>query len=246
MNSNKMIIKFLNRISIEEKKRYLNNDNLIYLLAEEFKVELTFDDIVKSNMKILFAGFQGVLLKIAATFEENDISYIMFKGISLACALYDEPYRRSIGDIDIFVEPNIYNRALELLIRMNYKIKYESGIENPHHIVLTNDKVTIELHKHIINPEMRIDEKYLLSHVRKSKISGGEITTFDTTATLLHLLYHLYMDTCLNSENLYSILINKKIPQTNRFLYRAYEISLFSEKYFNEIKWEDIEKDLKC
>lgn len=245
MNSNKMIIKFLNQISIEEKKRYLNNDNLIYLLAEEFKDEFIFDDIVRSNMKILFAGFQGVLLKIAAAFEENNISYIMFKGISLACALYDEPYRRSIGDIDIFVEPNIYNRALELLIRMNYKIKYESGIENPHHIVLTNDKVTIELHKNLYHPMIRIDETFLRTNSESSTINNYAIITFSKTAGILHLIYHLYMDSCLTYNSLYTLFSKKKFQEVNRFLYRAYEISLFSEKYFKEIKWKDIEKDLK-
>lgn len=246
MNSNNMIINFLNQISIEEKKRYLNNDNLIYLLAEEYKDEFIFDDIARSNMKILFAGFQGVLLKIVTAFEENNISYVMFKGISLACALYDEPYRRSIGDIDIFVEPNIYNRALELLIRMNYKIKYESGIENPHHIVLTNDKVTIELHKNLYHPMIRIDETFLRTNIESCAINNYAIITFNKTASILHLIYHLYMDSCLTYNSLYTLFSKKKFQEVNRFLYRAYEISLFSEKYFKEIKWEDIEKDLKC
>lgn len=244
MNSNKMIIKFLNQISIEEKKRYLNNDNLIYLLAEEYKDEFIFDDIARSNMKILFAGFQGILLKIAAAFEENNISYVMFKGISLACALYDEPYRRSIGDIDIFAEPNIYNRALELLIRMNYKIKYETGIENPHHIVLTNDKVTIELHKNLYHPMIKIDETFLRTNSESCAINNYAIITFSKTASILHLIYHLYMDSCLTYNSLYTLFSKKEFQEVNRFLYRAYEISLYSEKYYNEINWKDIENDI--
>ena len=53
------------------------------------------------------------------------------------------------------------------------------------------------------------------------------------------------MDTYLTSVNLYSIFTSRKLPKAHRFLYRVYEISLFSEKYFNEIKWEDIERDIK-
>ena len=53
------------------------------------------------------------------------------------------------------------------------------------------------------------------------------------------------MDTYLTSVNLYSIFTSRKLPKAHRFLYRVYEISLFSEKYFNEIKWEDIERDVK-
>lgn len=245
MNSNKMIIEFLNQISIEEKKRYLNNDNLIYLLAEEFKDDFIFDDTVKSNLKILFAGFQGVLLKIVTVFKENNISYIMFKGIPLACALYDEPYRRSIGDIDVFVESNVYNIALALLIRMNYKIKYEKGIENPHHIVLTNDKVTIELHKNLYHPMIGIRENFLRTNLASYTIKKHEVLTFNKTAIILHLIYHLYMDTYSATGSLYNIFANKSISKAGRFLYRAYEIALFSEKYYNQIKWEDIIEDIK-
>ena len=245
MNSNKMIIEFLNQISIEEKKRYLNNDNLIYLLAEEFKDDFIFDDTVKSNLKILFAGFQGVLLKIATVFKENNISYIMFKGIPLACALYDEPYRRSIGDIDVFVESNVYNIALALLIRMNYKIKYEKGIENPHHIVLTNDKVTIELHKNLYHPMIGIRENFLRTNLASYTIKKHEVLTFNKTAIILHLIYHLYMDTCLSSNNIYAISTNKSYGIAKRFLYRAYEIALFAEKFFDDIKWDDIISDIK-
>lgn len=240
-----MIIEFLNQISIEEKKRYLNNDNLIYLLAEEFKDDFIFDDTVKSNLKILFAGFQGVLLKIVTVFKENNISYIMFKGIPLACALYDEPYRRSIGDIDVFVESNVYNIALALLIRMNYKIKYEKGIENPHHIVLTNDKVTIELHKNLYHPMIGIRENFLRTNLASYTIKKHEVLTFNKTAIILHLIYHLYMDTYSATGSLYNIFANKSISKAGRFLYRAYEIALFSEKYYNQIKWEDIIEDIK-
>ena len=240
-----MIIEFLNQISIEEKKRYLNNDNLIYLLAEEFKDDFIFDDTVESNLKILFAGFQGVLLKIVTVFKENNISYIMFKGIPLACALYDEPYRRSIGDIDVFVESNVYNIALALLIRMNYKIKYEKGIENPHHIVLTNDKVTIELHKNLYHPMIGIRENFLRTNLASYTIKKHEVLTFNKTAIILHLIYHLYMDTYSATGSLYNIFANKSISKAGRFLYRAYEIALFSEKYYNQIKWEDIIEDIK-
>ena len=53
------------------------------------------------------------------------------------------------------------------------------------------------------------------------------------------------MDTYVTYNSFYVLLSKRCLPKTNRFLYRAYEISLFSEKYFNEIKWEDIEKDIK-
>lgn len=46
-------------------------------------------------------------------------------------------------------------------------------------------------------------------------------------------------------ENLYKAVTEKTLPKADRFLFRAYEIALFSEKYFNEIKWDEIEQDIK-
>ena len=53
------------------------------------------------------------------------------------------------------------------------------------------------------------------------------------------------MDAYLTYIGLYVIVNNKSVPQPHRFLYRAYEIALFSEKYFESIKWEEIIEDIK-
>ena len=53
------------------------------------------------------------------------------------------------------------------------------------------------------------------------------------------------MDTYSATGSLYNIFAHKSISKAGRFLYRAYEIALFSEKYYNQIKWEDIIEDIK-
>jgi len=68
--------------------------------------------------------------------------------------------------------------------------------------------------------------------------------TFNITATFLHLIYHFYVDTYWLRYNLYSILTSEKV-ETKGILYRAYEIALFSEKYYDQIIWEDVFADIK-
>lgn len=240
MNANYMINNYLNQFSEKEKNELLFSNDLKFLL------NYAVDDKEKFSMKISFATMQMSLRKIIQLFEESHINYITFKGIVLGSLLYDEPYRRQCGDIDIFVDKEDYNRALQALSEIGYKFVYKKENEDLHHLILTNNIVTVELHKRILNPKIGIvDETYLYKHTIKRNIFNCEMSTFDTTATLLHLLYHLYMDRCCKYSSFLNVVSRLDYPQIPRFLFRAYEISLFIEKYNNEIKWKDIETNIK-
>ena len=121
----------------------------------------------------------------------------------------------------------------------------ENGMSNPHHVVLASGKTVVELHRNILHPMLGIHEEFLLGNLQPCTINQHNITTFNETAGILHLIYHLYMDAYLASYDMYSAIMQRKIPKANRFLYRAYEIALFSEKYSDKINWEAIEADLK-
>lgn len=243
MKTNEFALKYLKekllltKISTEDLPYYLgNNFNTTF-----FALKSSFTHIQKT----FFQDRLNLLIELISIFQQHKIGYISYKGVILATNLYQIPYKRLIGDIDIFVEPRSFDFAVKLLHEKGFFFEYEDGTRNEHHIVLRKGKDVIELHKNILNPFTSIDETYIRNHTKKISITGTEITTFDTTATLLHLIYHLYMDTYLATGSLYNIFANKSIPKAGRFLYRAYEIALFSEKYYNQIKWEDIIEDIK-
>lgn len=216
------------------KKNYVN-----YIYAEEtHNVKLLLN---KANVMLL----QNEVIKNCEKFKEQDINYILFKGVALANYLYKNVYIRCFGDIDIFVSPEHFEEALQVLYNEGYELRFPEVLLGNHHFALKKDRIIIELHKNILNPFTKIDETYLRDNLTILNISNQNITTFNITATLLHLIYHLYMDTYLASESLYHTFVNKTTPEANRFLYRAYEIALFSEKYYDEIKWEDIIQDIK-
>ena len=188
----------------------------------------------------------SVVRQIFPELQKKGINYIAFKGLILSQMLYLDPKKRTWGDIDFFVDSCFFEEAYTYLNKKGFKLVYPNGYSNPHHIVLKRGKNSIELHKNIFHPAIGIDENFLRKNTIPYVIDKDiKVTTFNTTATILHLIYHLYMDTYLTSVNLYSIFTSRKLPKAHRFLYRVYEISLFSEKYFNEIKWEDIERDVK-
>lgn len=241
MSVNEQIATYLSSNDADERDVRSSADLLLHL---DKVCDVDRDELYKINATHCFINAVESK-RICSNFDFANIKYIIFKGNVLATLLYEKKEFRIAGDIDIYVWNEDFDSALSILYSLGFSLRNTQALLGEHHVVLENNKVVVELHRHIINPRIGIDENYLLCHIRKLKISGSEITTFDITSTFLHLLYHLYMDSCLSYNSLYSILINKKIPRTNRFIYRAYEISLFSEKYFNEIKWEDIEKDIK-
>lgn len=228
----------INAYGIDNFQNIINENGLKYFYSENnHNMQFILN---KANVILL----QNELLRICKIFKEEKINYITFKGSILANKLYSNIYMRVFGDIDIYVFPKHFEKALNLLLNDGYSLKYIDGFFNPHHIALKKGKITVELHKHIFNPSININETYLLNNIADIEINKNTITTFTTTATILHLLYHLYMDTYYIFESFKNIIINKKI-NAKRFLYRAYEIVLFSEKYFKEIQWNEIIDDIK-
>ena len=195
----------------------------------------------KANVILL----QNELIKIAKEFNGRGIEYIAFKGAILANRLYDNIFTRFFSDIDVFVFPKHFDNALNLLYKNGYVLRYPNVLSGAHHAALKNDKIVLELHRNILNPFTQINETFLRSNLEILNLSGKDVTTFNISGTFLHMIYHLYMDTWITYSNTYYVYTTKSLPIVNRFFARAYEIALFSEKYFNGIKWEDIVCDIK-
>lgn len=247
MNVNELLFLHLSKEGYEDQKhalKILNDNSMFFSTAYLFNVDLEKKFYYKIN-QFQYDCFLKKFLEIYSLFSSSNINAVFFKGIALANLLYDKPSKRHIGDIDVFVDKVDFPSALTLLIRSGYDFYDKKTFYNEHHIALVKDNVAIELHKNIFNPILGLDEKYLLQNITPLSLLEQPIQTFDITATLLHLIYHLYQDTYLSHSCLHSILNNVKVPTTKRFLYRAYEIALFSEKYHTEIIWDDIIENLK-
>lgn len=182
----------------------------------------------------------STIYEICNLLYQKNIKYILFKGIMLSQLLYGNVYSRVSGDVDIFVTKEDFDRAYNLIIKSGFLLVNEKYLDNGHIVALAKDNVLIELHKNILNPRLSIDESFLQNNIQTIQLNQSIISTFNTTATLLHLIYHLYAHTFASQHKLNSVLINTNVSTTKRFLYRAYEIALFSEKYQNKIKWDDI------
>lgn len=244
MNVNLFLQKYIDEKCCEHNI-ILTQENMIFYLKNNLKIDKKISNKEFALIGQLdFLRTKNIILDLIDIFQKNDISYLMFKGLVLSKKLYKNPYCRPAGDIDIFVDYVNYDIAIKKLILSGYEPYNDIHAENIHHIVFYKNNYIIELHKNILNPFTNIDETYIRNHTEKISIDGTDVTTFDNTATLLHLIYHLYMDSVNQLESLYSVYSKKIFSKGSRFLYRAYEIALFSEKYYNDINWEDFKKDI--
>lgn len=205
------------------KRRILSNR--IYELSSWKEIEIINNFLTNSNIKPIF-----------------------FKGVTLGKLLYTKSYFRKVGDIDLYVSSTSFDLAVEILLKLGYKFVKQENATMEHHLVFNKGIFYLELHRNILNPLIMINENYLKQSTKSYNIDNRKIISFNETATLLHLIYHLYMDIYMTdvyftNTSLYTFLTKKQ--NKNRFLYRAYEISLFSEKYFSKINWNEIIKDMK-
>lgn len=240
MRTNELIREYL--ICQHKNNRNFLKENSMLCLYEKGGTDEDFDK-KQNNMNCLYN--QKMVCAIDRLLRDKGIPYVIFKGLCLAELLYDNPNDRKVGDIDIYVDYDRHYETMNLLSRLDIVKDNDKESDYVHHICLTNGKIMVELHKRFFNPFTNIDETYLIKNITAVEINKRPINSFTITATMLHLIYHLYMDTYLAYGSLYNIFANKSIPKAGRFLYRAYEIALFSEKYYNQIKWEDIIEDIK-
>lgn len=246
MNVNEHLVSYLKKEhkSLNKIISYAKENAIYFQAARLLDMDKEVRIYYKMN-QLRYNMFLKSIVEIENAFRSYQIKSIIFKGLVLANRLYCDVYERAVGDIDIFVSKSDYSTALTQLIRLGYNFCDATTFYNEHHIALFKGNVFIELHKTVLNTILNINDNYLLNHIEPVTISDHIIYTFDITATLLHLIYHLYQDTYWSHYSLHSVLNNVKVPKTKRFLYRAYEIALFSEKYHNEIIWDDITENLK-
>ena len=238
------IKKHLSKYDKNQVINVLCENSMLYLLGREMRLdESCYINKEYYFLKMLFYCFKKELSLICKTFEDNTIQYIAFKGIVLSNCLYRNVEDRFASDIDVYVCENDYDRAFRMLQNIGFEIVDSDVLNNKHHLAMKKGLVLLELHKNILNPLLNIDETYLRMNTIDQIVFDRTITTFNETATLLHMLYHLYMDMIIGPQFVKAVYA-KNLLLSKKFLFRAYEIALYIEKYFDKINWQDIINDI--
>ena len=100
---------------------------------------------VYCNFLLVNEGQMRQLSRIFHAFEENGIDYMPLKGSNMK-ALYPKPEMRSMGDADILIRLEQYDRIEPVMRSLGFEQKYESD----HELVWRSPELEVELHKHLI------------------------------------------------------------------------------------------------
>lgn len=85
------------------------------------------------------------LSNVLTAFHDNGIEYMPLKG-TLLKPLYPRPDMRIMGDADILIKLDQYDKIRPLLLDLGFEEKLESD----HELIWTKPSLYLELHKHII------------------------------------------------------------------------------------------------
>ncbi len=106
-------------------------------------------------MRRLFQAYGKILLiherqmgevsRIFAAFAENGIDYMPLKGCKLK-ALYPKPELRIMGDADILIRMEQYDRIKPIMLSLGFAEKDETD----HELIWQKDSLFLELHKRLI------------------------------------------------------------------------------------------------
>ncbi len=237
---------FLDNNFNDENKFSLIKSNGLSAIMESYYSDYPLSEFaknMKSNNRVIHIVKQGQMAKLVKDFDNNDISVLYFKGEVLQSTLFENADLRPAGDIDIYVAPDKFNTAMSVLKENGFVFKNSNTINNNHHIQYVKGHIKLELHKNLFNPFTKINETIFFDHLIPYQCKGYNCLTFDETATILHLFYHLYMDTLLSKRNFDSIMKNN-VSMAQRFLFRAYEIAKYIFLFTNQIKWDQINADI--
>lgn len=175
---------------------YENDATFINLMKEQTFISFLYTIDRKKTWKtyylqsyILAEKFDSVGNLVKKIFDDNDIDHIFLKGFEIK-ELYPEPFQRQMGDIDLLVKPDDFDKACSILRDNSFEIDHSID----YHTSFVFNGITIELH----NKLMSNDEMY--NHYFKTPFNNAikfnkntyKLTPqFNFEYLLVHYIKHL-------------------------------------------------------
>lgn len=237
---------FLDKNFSNEEKFALIKENGLSAIMESYYIDYPLSEFaknMKSNNRVIHIVKQRQMIKLINDFNRDNISVLYFKGEVLQNALFECVDLRPAGDIDIYVAPDKFDTAMSILKENGFIFRDSNTINNKHHIQYVKGHIKLELHRNLFNPRTKINETIFFNHLMQYRCKEYSCLAFDETATVLHLFYHLYMDTLLSKRNFDPIMKNN-VSIAKRFLFRAYEIVKYVFIFNDRIEWNQINSDI--
>lgn len=123
--------------------------------------------------------------RIVAAFEEQGIDYFPFKGCVMK-QLYPQPHLRVMGDADILIRYEQYEKIKPIVKELGFTLKIESDCE----LIWTCDDLLLELHRRIVQPTHKDYYAYYGDGWQRAKHISDHRYGFTPEDTFVYLFMH--------------------------------------------------------
>ncbi|MBE6088933.1 MAG: hypothetical protein E7206_13015 [Clostridium beijerinckii] len=197
-------------------RRYLENIDIDIL--EQWKKEIFIVNLIQRN------NINNVL-GIIDDLKKHGIEIIVLKGIILR-EFYPRPEFRTMGDIDILIKKNDYDKVKSYLVSKGYEC-IEEGKNEVHQGFTSKGKLEIEVHWNLINNkyfngDIKEFENNLWNNSIEIDINGVNTRMLSFNDFILHMLLHMAVHAKFSGFGLRQL----------------YDLSVFIINRYNELDWE--------
>lgn len=126
-----------------------------------------------------------LLKKLEAAFQENSIDYLPLKGTILK-PLYPQPAARVMGDADILIRTEQYNKLKPVM----ESLAFEEGKESDHELVWSKAPLYLELHKRMMPSYTADFFEYFEKGWQRAIPEQGSRYTFRPEDHFIYLFVH--------------------------------------------------------
>ncbi|WP_025724435.1 nucleotidyltransferase domain-containing protein [Acholeplasma granularum] len=247
MNNNEIIFNLIDHALKEEVFKFKSEDELklTQKIFENGLVGLLYNSIDTDSfilpkynqmLKHAFGSFvakdtqqQLIIETLKDIFNENKIPHIFLKGSHLK-SLYPKSYMRGMGDIDILVPLELFEKAKKVLLNANFKFK---SATSHHHVYESDDLNQIELHQSITSSNEYENENFLKEIWNHARIDIEYTYKIEPAYEYVYLLTHLIRHIRTSGVGIRSIL-------DIDIFYNAYEEWINKEKLDKYLKDENL------
>ena len=138
------------------------------------------------------------LEQVLASFNREGIPVILLKGIHLMDTLYAERAMRTMGDIDILVQPEDKKRAMQAMVELNYAMHCSVEgvpINHPLHLAFAHStsNVSVEVHFDVVDPDgpIQLDMPEYWERSQPIEINGKSARVLAPDDMIVYLCLHL-------------------------------------------------------
>lgn len=127
----------------------------------------------------------AALNKLFAAFDANNIDYLPVKGMDLK-ALYPDPAMRTMGDADVLIRMEQYDRIRELMQILGYT----EGKQTGHELIWDCPALHLELHSQLLSSYHPDLQRYYGDGWKRAKLMTGNHYTYSLEDMYIFLFAH--------------------------------------------------------